>query len=426
MIRLILFYATSTGLQKGIVFLASLLLAHVFSLSDIGLYVLVQTIGQLIVPILTLNLTVALMREAKSNPYATRRLLFFSVRGILIFVGGVSFFLYFFIFPDWINLGVQLGVTEALFGLAMAVLQGRERVNVILKMSLMKTTGFAIVLGLAYLDHISVKEVIYLQLILGWIVDVLLLIIVFKLLDTEEREDGSVSIKEMVKYSVATLPHTAALWLSISSDRLILGLIKGKSAIGGYALAYTMAQIVALWLSGVITAVPPKIVEEPDIWRDPSYVVKFIERIALISFCVILFVLSIWKANEKIFHLIPATEPHGYILICIISVAFSFSMYYVLFASYMYLNRETGALKYMGFWIAPLNLLLMYGLVRILGTIGASIGLVLSYLIFGVSYGYIAVRLEPTLKLVASPLIKISLMLLFASLGMALLIENIF
>lgn len=423
MIRLILFYAASTGLQKGIVFLASLLLVRVFAIEDIGFYVLVQTVGQLIVPILTLNLTVALMRESKQSPFATRRLLALSVRGIFVFLACACFVAGFVPLPGWMIFGAQLGITESLFGLAMAVLQGRECVNIILKLSLSKTGGFALVIGAGYLGYLSIQQILGLQLVLGLLVDIVSLKLVFNLLKIGERENKAISIREMISYSVATLPHTAALWLGVSSDRLIIGFIMGKAAIGGYAIAYTMAQMVTLLLSGVITAVPPRIAAEPDIWRDSDFVVQFVKRVALASFGIILLILLAWKINANYLHIIPPGEPNSYILISIIGVGFSFSIYYVLFASYMYLNRETSALKFMGLWLGPINLILMYLFITEFGTVGAGIGLICVYISFGIGYGYMALRLEPSLKLTLVPLIRISFLLLISSIATALLLE---
>ncbi|MDP3559729.1 MAG: oligosaccharide flippase family protein [Legionellaceae bacterium] len=425
MIKLIFLYATSTGLQRGLIFLASLILARVFTLEEIGVYILVQTLSQLIIPLLTLNVSVALMREASEHPIITRKLLCLSSGAIFVLWTFAFFIKYLAILPSWISLGLLLGPIEAIWGLAIAVLQGKECANIIFKISLIKTGTFFCIISFAYLGYLSMLQVLNYQLVFGVILSILALICAYAKLITHEQKENFVTIKQMVNYSMATLPHTIALWLSISSDRLFLGMIEDKSILGGYALAYTMAQTVMVLISGIITAVPPRVAQEPSIWRDSNFVIKFMQKVALSSFGVILIILFAWKANEYYFHFISSNLPNTYLLICIIGVAFSFSTYYVLFASYMYLNRETNALSFFGLGIAPINLILMYLLILKFGELGAGIGLICSYLLFGLSYGCVALRLEPSLKLTCIPFMKISLLLLTSSIFAAKIIQNL-
>ncbi len=424
MVRLVLLYSTSTGLQRGSIFLASLILTRVLSISEIGFYILVQTISQLSIPIFTLNLTVALMREAKENPSITRQLLFYTASCIAILFLSILVVVLSFGISNQISFGLLLGSIEAIFYLAFAVLQGREAVGQILKITLTKTLGFLGIIAISYFKLITLKQVLECQIFLGLIINIGALFFAFNQLESSGKGNKTVQIKEIIKYSLSTLPHTVALWISVSSDRILLGILEGDAAIGIYGIAFTIAQVILILISGLATSLPPRILHHPDIWRNSEYIIKVSRHLALILLSMITLLLLGWRLNESILHLIPTSEPIIYILISLISVAFSFSIYYIFFASYMYLNRETGALSFLGIVIGPANLLIMFLLIKSFGMLGASIGLITSYMIFGIAYGCVAVRLEPELKRVCIPLIQMSILFTLASIGMALVIRT--
>lgn len=425
MLRLVLLYATSTGLQRGTIFLASLIFTRVFTISEIGFYILVQTISQLLVPIITLNLTVALMREAKVNQHITKKLLVYSTSSVSLLFFCILATELLLGLSNEIAFGLLLGSVEAIFYLAFAVLQGKENVNQILIVSLVKTLGFIGIIISSFCGYSSLKQVLELQIMLGVLVNIGALSFAFRQLKGVSEVPESIEIKEILKYSMATLPHTAALWISVSSDRILLGVLQGNKAIGIYGIAFTVAQIVLLLVTGVITSLPPRIMQEPDTWRNAKFVVKMARHITLILFSVIVFLLFGWWLNENLLHFIPTKNSLIYMLISLIGVAFSFSIYYVFFASYMYLNRKTGALSYLGLGIGATNFFIMYLLIKNFGTIGAAIGLIFSYALFGVAYGAVAVRLEPSLKQACMPLLKLSIMFLAGLSLMGWIMQNL-
>jgi O-antigen/teichoic acid export membrane protein len=426
MLRLVLLYATSTGLQRGTIFLASLIFTRVFTISEIGFYILVQTISQLLVPIITLNLTVALMREAKVNQQITKKLLIYSTSGVSFLFFCILATELFLGLSNEIAFGLLLGAVEAIFYLAFAVLQGKEHVNQILIVSTAKTLGFIAIITSSFCGYTSLKQVLELQIMLGILINIGALNFAFRQLSGRSEGAESIEIKEILKYSMATLPHTAALWISVSSDRILLGMLQGNKAIGIYGIAFTIAQIVLLLVTGVTTSLPPRIMQDPQMWRNSKFVVKMARQIALVLFAVIILLLIGWRLNEVFFHLIPTRDPVIYMLIALIGVAFSFSIYYVFFASYMYLNRKTGALSYLGLGIGTVNFLIMYLLVYSFGSVGAAVGLICSYTLFGAAYGVVAMRLEPTLRGACVPLMQLSTLFLLSLIIFTCFVQYLF
>lgn len=410
MLKLILIYSASTGLQRAIVFLASIALARSYTLAEVGQYILTQTIAQLVIPLLTLNTTVALARESGQNPGAAARLLRRVVAGACaVFLIGT---LVAYLFPAirWAATGVNLGACEAMFVASMALLQGMERAALIFKFALAKTALFAALLLLCYFRFLSIDGFVAGLSVCNFFLAALLARLVITSTTQVGRPDQApMDLKGMLKYSVATLPHTVALWISVSSDRLILGAMIGKDAVGRYSLSYTVAQAVMVIVSGVITALPPRIANDPDYWRVPERVVAFVKKTALVCFSTVLMLLLFTYVNRHVLHIVPDTGRLSYFLTAIIGAAFFFSMYYVLFASYLYLNRDTSALSKAGMLVGPLNIALFVALIHFFGATGAALGLVCAYATFGVAYGTAAIALEPGLKPAVRPIAMISL-----------------
>jgi O-antigen/teichoic acid export membrane protein len=410
MLKLILIYSASTGLQRAIVFLASIALARAYPLAEVGQYILTQTIAQLVIPLLTLNTTVALARESGQNPGAAARLLRRVVAGgcAVFLIGSLAAY----VFPTirWALTGVNLGACEAMFVASVALLQGMERAPLILKFALAKMALFAALLLLCYLRWLSIDAFVTCLSICNFALAALLARLVIASIARAARADlAPVGLKAMVMYSVATLPHTVALWISVSSDRLILGAMEGKDAVGRYSLSYTVAQAVMVIVSGVITALPPRIANDPDYWRIPAHVVAFVKKTALVCLATVVLLLLFSFVNRHVLHIVPETGGLSYFLVAIIGAAFFFSIYYVLFASYLYLNRDTSALSKAGLLVGPLNLALFVALIHWFGAAGAALGLVCAYASFGIAYGAAAIALEPGLKPAVRPIVTVSL-----------------
>lgn len=418
MLRLIVSYASSTGLQRAIVFLAVPFLSRYLTLGEIGEYALSQTTAQLVVPMMTWNATVALTREAIEHPKSTLRLhayitaSSFGVAGLAACVTLLNIGL-----PQWLAFGIALGSVEAAMSASLAILQGRESVNVVVGLSLARTLVFTAAIAIVVTCHLSLGSL--LLMLTGSSASMALVACrlarrPLTLPAGGERE--IVGPAQMIRYSAATLPHTAALWISLSSDRILLGMIWGKAALGSYVLAYTVAQSVMIVTSGIISALPPRIARFPEMWREPRHVIKFAVWTAVATFGVIFAALVFLVFNRSIFTLIEMLPANADLLVALLGVGFGSSTYYVLFASYMYLHRDTKALAYKAPIVGVVNLATMAAMVLAFEQVGACIGLLFSYASFAVVYGTVALRLEPSLRGIPLPVIAIQTVLLACSL----------
>jgi O-antigen/teichoic acid export membrane protein len=424
MLKKIIIYSTSTGLQRAITFLASIILAKSYDLTDVGEYVLMQTIAQLLVPLLTLNVTVALTREANDNPHGAVKLILYvwtvaSVVAIFALLFGVLFKTHY-----WWLFGAALGASEAIYASSNSFFLGKERSTRILVMSMIKVLGFILIIGLAYLHFIDMYTLALCMVIQNYAIAGYFARQALRSVPRSNNVAREViSPKQMLIYSLATLPHTAALWASVSSDRLIMGSIIGKEDVAQYIMSYTISQSVMVVVSGVVSAMPPRVINDPTTWRTPAHVVSFFKNLArvclLATFINIIFV----YIDMNFLGLIPNLTKQSYFLVALISTGFFFSVLYVFFASYLYLNRETDILKTAGFILAPLNFLIMYAGVFLWGQIGAAAGVLFCYLSFGIAYGLAASRIEKFIIEIWRHILTIFILFVLIVLGFAYLVR---
>jgi O-antigen/teichoic acid export membrane protein len=415
MFKKIIIYSASTGLQRAFTFLAALALAKSYDMVAVGEYALLLTIAQMLIPILTLNITVAITREAIENQRGAIKLIRTALFANTLIVMVSTLLGLYYNESYWILFGIALGASEAIFACGNSFFLGRERSIHILAVSAAKAVTFIVLICLAMLHLIDIYILAFCLVAHSYVFGLYFVRASIRTELTLKIENFEiVKPRQMLSYSLATLPHTAALWLSVSSDRLILGSILGKEAVAQYIINYTVAQSVMIIISGVVTALPPRIINDPYTWRQHSYVVGFIRKLVMAAIFIIILNLIVVFINRNIFNFIPNLTNQSYLLVGLLSTAFFMSFFYVFFASYLYLNRNTHALKITGFMLAPLNLLVMYACVNIAGQIGASIALIFSYLSFGVAYGIQALKYELFLiKIFKETAVLISLFMVF-------------
>ena len=423
MFKTILSYAASNGVQRAMSFLASLLLLRVYTSAEVGEYVLLQTIAQLMIPLATLNVTVALTREAKVDVFRTVHLLKRISIAVLVAFALAAVAFAFAGTWRWICAAVMLGLAEALYNSLTAFLMGREHSTKVLKISLVRVFVFLILLIATYLKYLAILQ--FVLLVATFLVGLSLAVIWSIVLRVEGntllKRRSSITIATMYGYSIGTLPHTAALWVSVSSDRTLLGALEGKEAVGEYAIAFTLAQSVMVLLAGVISAIPPRIINDVETWTKPSVILGFIKKIAGLTIVINVFALTLFFLNDQYLDLVPNSSSGDLITLSLIGSSYFMSLFYVFFASYLYQQRKTAALTWMGFVLLPANLAMIYLFVFFFSKIGAAAGLLMSYTSFGVAYGIAAVQLVPELRGVFPRLAMISLLQVLSSLAIAYL-----
>jgi O-antigen/teichoic acid export membrane protein len=395
MLQKILVYSFSTGLQRALSCLATIILAKSFEMEAVGEYVLMQTLAQILIPVFTLNVTVALSREANANACNAIKLLG-AVWAVATLICGLAM-LVFIISKQahWSVLGIAFGATEAILACSNAFFLGRECSKTVVAIAVSKSFVFGCILLLTVSRGIGIKNMMALLVTTNYVLAFLFAYKAIKVVQNRfSKNSEKVLPQRMLVYSLATLPHTVALWASASADRLILGMLLGKGAVAQYMIVFTIAQSVMVFISGIVSAVPPRISNDPETWRQTQHLVLFLNKVVKVGSTIIFAnILFIWL-DRRFFGFLPKMPDHAFLLVGIIGVGFICSVLYVVFASYMYLSRETQALAVSSLVLGPMNFVLMYAAISFGGIVGASVGLVSTYLSFAAFYGYAAARTE--------------------------------
>lgn len=396
MIRLILLYASSNGLSRALVFLAIPLLQNFVSTAALGVYTLTQTVSQLIVPLIALNTGVALTREAHERPHTTRVLLDrISAAGAVIgCIGGAGMFLS----SAWIPLALAIGAAEAVQSSSVAVFQGLERAGYVFSAAIIRNLMFVATVFVAYRFELDVHALLMGQAAAYMLCAAVSYALARNLLTRAHAPaiaGDEITPKSMLLYSITTLPHTAALWLAVSSDRLILGAIAGRDILGQYAMAFTFGQIALLITSGVAMALPPRIARQPEVWTNRSFLRKFALAVGascLVAHLIAVGIIALDHGTIRYFKQLPPDSPY---IVAVISTAAFSSILYVIYASFLFLHRETKQLPKASLLAGSSGLAATALLVLTFGKPGAAFGLLSSYLSFGFFYARTAARVHP-------------------------------
>jgi O-antigen/teichoic acid export membrane protein len=396
MLRLILTYASSNGLSRALVFLVVPLLSNFLKADDLGIYTLTQTVSQLIVPLITFNTGVALTREMIDNPRTVGqlfwRITFFAVG--MIALGTILLQLSF----SWIAVAVIIGSAEAIQSAAVAIFQGKEKAGKVFGVALFRNLMFAAMVIAAYLHKFNLQFLLLVQASVYCFSAVFAVflartLIRRSLVDAPQVE--KIGVKAMFLYSIVTLPHTASLWLSASSDRLLLGAIRGSDVLGEYAIAFTFGQVALLVTSGVAMALPPRVARDPEIWTNPVFLRRFTLLTGAACLAAHLFALVVIYVDRLTIHQFSKMTSDGIYIIAIISTAAFSSTMYVLYASFLFLHRETSKLPKAATLAGLTNLISTSVMVYSFGAVGAAAGLLITYLSFGFFYSRAAAAVHP-------------------------------
>ena len=396
MLRLILTYASSNGLSRALVFLAVPLLSNFLEATDLGIYTLTQTVSQLIVPLITFNTGIALMREIIDNPRPVDLLFqWITLFAVLIIALGAVFLQISF---SWVAIALIIGSAEAIQSSAVAIFQGKEQAGHIFGVALFRNLMFGTTVAVAYIHKFDVKTLLFVQAAVYCISAVAAFILARRLVRrslVDAAKGEKIGLKAMFLYSALTLPHTAFLWLSASSDRLLLGAIRGKGALGEYAIAFTFGQIALLVTSGVAMALPPRVARDPENWTNQAFLRRFTLLTGAACLAAHLFALVVIYVDRLTIHQFSKMTSDGVYIIAIISTAAFSSIMYVLYASFLFHHRSTSKLPMAATLAGLTNLVSMSGMVYAFGAVGAAAGLLISYLSFGFFYSRVAAAVHP-------------------------------
>lgn len=391
-------YGTSVALNRGGVLLSTPLLVAWFGLVDFGIYSLTLVASQLLANLLSLNGSIAVMREGaedvQKGSYLFRR---FSILTILL--GSVVTA---FVWPfdnssfHWLGYAFLLGATEGLQQLLLNWLRCRNRQFSYLFFSVVRTIGILLSIFLVSKYHGNLETLFFAQLM--WCAA---LFAGFTLIDglvSKTIDSKSVAIRGVLAYALPMIPHAAAQWVINGSDRLIIKAMVGEEALGIYSLAYSFAMVVMLVNSGLALTLPQQIIQNYDQWSLGSIRGKTLKAYTAVVVVLVLGVLIALEIDHRTIQWLPTGTGDVPLIVGLVSAGLYLQGIYYLYGNFYFYHRKTSKLAVQTVIAAIANILLTIVFVQWLGIVGAAIATFLTYV------GYLTMlisglkNIEPRLK----------------------------
>lgn len=207
-------------------------------------------------------------------------------------------------------------------------------------------------------------------------------------------------IKSYLRYGVTLTPNSLIRWITDSSDRYIVGIFLGMSAVGIYSAAYAIGSLINLFISPIQLILLPELfrlfaedkIDEVRLYL--SYFLKYFLLIAIPS------VIGLSMISKTILELLTPSEfSSGYIVIPFVALAGLLGGVFQIIINIVLLVQKVQYNLYINFIAAFSNLFLNIILVPRIGIVGAALATAFSYILmvlicYYVSFRYIRFRIE--------------------------------
>lgn len=221
------------------------LLTSYLTTDEYGNYDLILSIASLLIPIVTMQIQQAVFRYLLASRSTEDKTLY--VTSSLVYIGGSSIICYPVVYLILRLLGIDslsallicvLFLSEALYSLLGQIVRGlghnvQYSISVVVYSAVNLATTAIMLIGF----HLGLQGVIV-SLTIGYLCADTYMVLASKMISYFKMEKFStVSLKELLGFSMPIVPSSIALWVVNLSDRLIIIQFMGAAANGIYAVA---------------------------------------------------------------------------------------------------------------------------------------------------------------------------------------------
>ncbi|MDZ4684908.1 MAG: polysaccharide biosynthesis C-terminal domain-containing protein [Planctomycetaceae bacterium] len=417
---LILLYGITNGLSRGVALLYTPLLSGWLGLDDFGLFVLVQTGGQVLVGLLSLNGGTAVLREgAIDQKLGIRVFLQFAAVTMLL---GTGLYLVTRTLDatrlQWLSFLVAIGLSESLQNLAATWLRSRDANAWFIGSALTKAVCTLLLVLWARHQNWGLRELFQGQLLIG---AVLVGIPVAAAAALQRRDRNTAVVMPafcgLLAYSLPLIPHSIGQWVISGSDRFVIKWIHGDAAVGVYSLAYTAGMVVLILNTGLGMVLPQEIVRHYEEWKTGPRRRQLIVVYSIATVAVLGLMFTALELDCRYFHMTGCNDPSLPLMVGLIGAGLYCHGLYYIYGNFYFYHRATGQLAVQTVAAAMVNVALTLLLVPWLGPLGAAISTLVTYLVYLGAVVFGLRKLEPQvlslfsqdLGLVAGPAFSIGL-----------------
>ena len=190
-------------------------------------------------------------------------------------------------------------------------------------------------------------------------------------------------IKEGLKYSLPLIPSQLCSWITLLSDKLVVGAFKGFAETGVYSIGYSLAQMVAVFSGAIFLAYKP-IMYEGFSEDDKTGGEKVGHFLPIYYFVCLWIVVGISVLGREAIAILTESSYHGaFVFVPIVALAYLFQSWYRPFNEILNFYKKTVLVAVGSIIQGAANLLLNILLVPKFGAMGASWATLVSLFLLG-------------------------------------------
>lgn len=202
-------------------------------------------------------------------------------------------------------------------------------------------------------------------------------------------------ILEGLKYSLPLIPSQLCSWITLLSDKLVVGAYKGFAETGVYSIGYSLAQMVAVFSGAIFLAYKPIMYEgfSDDDEKGGDKVSNFLP---IYYFACLWIVVGISVLGREAIVILTESSYHGaFVFVPIVALAYLFQAWYRPFNEVLNFYKKTVLVAIGSIIQGTANLLLNILLVPRFGPMGASWATFVSLLLLGLFVFIWAQKVHP-------------------------------
>lgn len=321
--------------------------AQALSLEELGYYAICVAFIQLLCQFLSLGGAVAVAKAGAENvdharALAVRFSLVAGVLSALIFATGLLSNHRFGMLAGFVALISALEAHQQLFQL---VIRAQEREVLFLSTSVLKAFAWpASVLIYVFAVHqgradIAIEIVLGFQLGVYTAVSVGFVAVVG--VGSWARLPISDNFRTAILLSAPMVLHAFAQWVMSSADRVILGQLTDGETLAFYSLAYSLASIMFVIVSGMALYLPHEIMKRVARWGDPAFRFKFLCGYAVVYFVIFALLVLAYTFDYSVTNLLRYRNPEMFLILGIVGAGFLFTGVYHVYVPFLFAAGRT-------------------------------------------------------------------------------------
>lgn len=189
-------------------------------------------------------------------------------------------------------------------------------------------------------------------------------------------------LTEELKFAIPTVPSNVSSWVVDSSDKFVIGIILGASAVGCYSPGYALGSILLMFLSPfaiLLPAVLPQYYDSGNMQKVDTFL-RYSLKYYLVFTIPAAVGMSILSKPLLLVLTTDVIAAQGYLVTPAVALGALFMGVYGITNNILILEKKTNILGHLWTGVAILNIILNIIMVPYLGIFGASIATLICYI----------------------------------------------